>query len=344
MMKNFKYFGFALGVCLFGVNGKVKAQDTTAQQGEIVMTKAELDSFLDMIKEKKRARMKKRADEIRIDNSLNAAVKNSHTGLSTATMNTGDLNSALLLREIERINTRLDWLMASGQSSTTYAYPPAQPFYSNPQPTTVITQPRTKQLITEVVPSRTKFEKQTTSSDPEKERLIAANAQLQEELRVLNALSNNGGDSAYQEEMASLKAKIAQLDAAIAEKNSGTTTVYKIKEADPIKRGLEQYQKAIFFANNSTQISAADEAKLNEVVEIVENNSPHITVVLRGYASAKGNAMYNNTLSFNRAEAIKKALLRKGLSSKDIVTMHHGVDHSGNEADARRVEISFIEL
>jgi outer membrane protein OmpA-like peptidoglycan-associated protein len=67
-----------------------------------------------------------------------------------------------------------------------------------------------------------------------------------------------------------------------------------------------------------------------------------VTVVLSGFASKKGSAIYNNKLSFERAEAIKKILLSKGLSAKDIMTLHHGVDDSQSEAEARRVEITFL--
>lgn len=167
---------------------------------------------------------------------------------------------------------------------------------------------------------------------------------LKEELRVLNALSQNGSDEKYQDEIAALNKKIQDLDANMHNRIDSvhTTNVITVREHDELRKGLESYSQKVFFDNNSTVIKQSDKEALKQVVDIVKKHSPRVTVVLRGYASKKGSAIYNNTISFNRAEAVKKILLEYGLSSKDIMTLHHGVDEGQDEASSRRVEVTLL--
>jgi outer membrane protein OmpA-like peptidoglycan-associated protein len=44
-----------------------------------------------------------------------------------------------------------------------------------------------------------------------------------------------------------------------------------------------------------------------------------------------------------RTESVKKALMLRGIHPNRILTQYHGIDYTAaTEADARRVEISFL--
>lgn len=337
----------------------VLAQDKTTnknkEQGEIVMTQEELDSFLEKIAQHKRNQLEKRRNELIHNRKVNEHVTKINTDKVatekiTANVVTQDIptpsvtvdNNSMLLRELDRINSRIDMLMLnSGNNNRTYVHPNYVP---NPAPNPVIySQPAVPvtQPVTLPISGTTTYQNTDNGEVAALRNRVDA---LNEELRVLNALSNNGKDAAYERDIAALNNRIKELDAALIQKSEpvNQTKIYTIHENDELRKGLEHFNQKVYFANNSTTLSPADIAALKQVVAIVKKNSPRVTAVLRGFASSKGSAMYNNTISFNRAEAVKKVLLDHGLSATDIITMHHGIDDGKDEAAARRVEITLL--
>lgn len=96
----------------------------------------------------------------------------------------------------------------------------------------------------------------------------------------------------------------------------------------------------VFFANNSIMITAFDKQIIQGLIPIIMERQNEVLVVLNGYASAVGNAFYNNQLSYNRADAIKQLLVRNGVSPGNIMILYHGSDTTVREDEARRVEIT----
>lgn len=346
MNVTYKYM-LLLTACLgFGFLCTAQNQRAKAGESEIVMTKAELDSFLTKIADRKRAQIAKRKSELTVNQQFNDAL---------APKEKNQNSDERMYREFDRINQRIDMLMMnSGNRANTYVAPPMQAPVQ-PQPPAIIYQQQPQlqlQALPQVPqqPARSYRDTVTEALSPVQaasdETLLLQRRvnSLNEEVRVLTLLSNNKKSGEYDEEINGLKAKIEQLNTEVKRKNQSIheNSVVFIKSNDSLKKGLANYRQDIFYANNSTAISNADKVKLEEVVAIVKKNSPRVTVMVQGYASKKGNARANSQLSFNRAEAVKQFLLSNGLRARNIVTMYHGVDEGTNEAHARRTEVSLL--
>lgn len=96
----------------------------------------------------------------------------------------------------------------------------------------------------------------------------------------------------------------------------------------------------IYFDNNQYVIKKDNNKALEDLVEVVKKNEAGTTLVIRGFSSNTGNARYNYKLSFERAEAVKKWLIQRGVNSRNIVVYPHGIDFDANDKEARRVEVS----
>lgn len=101
------------------------------------------------------------------------------------------------------------------------------------------------------------------------------------------------------------------------------------------------YIKKVFFDNNSKEINQDQTAALDQVIDaMLEAGS--IDVFLKGFASKKGSAAYNQNLSFLRTESVKRYLIAKGIHPSRILSQFHGIDYEATEADSRRVDATFI--
>jgi outer membrane protein OmpA-like peptidoglycan-associated protein len=109
---------------------------------------------------------------------------------------------------------------------------------------------------------------------------------------------------------------------------------------DVVKTKISEVHTQVFFDNNSAQINSGDTVRLQQLVEVLNENES-LSVFLEGYSSKKGNSDYNNKLSLLRNDSVKQFLIERGVSVKRIFSQHHGVDSKSlNEAAARRVDVS----
>lgn len=98
------------------------------------------------------------------------------------------------------------------------------------------------------------------------------------------------------------------------------------------------------FAFNSAEILPSNEPQLDAVAEGIKM-AGDITVVVEGHTDAYGSEAYNNRLSLQRAEAVRRYLMeRHGISGTKLVVEGHGesspLDPSNPFADAnRRVQL-----
>jgi outer membrane protein OmpA-like peptidoglycan-associated protein len=123
-----------------------------------------------------------------------------------------------------------------------------------------------------------------------------------------------------------------------------TDTVYlknkNISTYDLLNSKFSDFQEKVYFTNNSSKIVMFED--VNSIVTLLNSNE-NLDVYLKGFASNKGNAIYNQELSFKRTEAIKRYLISNGIHPSRILSQFHGIDYeSKNEKEARRVEMSFI--
>ena len=96
---------------------------------------------------------------------------------------------------------------------------------------------------------------------------------------------------------------------------------------------------------DSAKIDAASEPLLARAYELL-TEYPGLYVEVSGHTSADGNAERNMTLSLQRAEAVKAALVKRGIDGARILTVGHGADKliADNKTDEGRRKNRRIEF
>lgn len=161
----------------------------------------------------------------------------------------------------------------------------------------------------------------------------------------------------YDDELARITNQIYLLHAKIDQLSTARDTVKvtsteKIILEREIEKEDEEYQRLleaygdfsfqVFFANNSFVIEEKYSADLNRVFDILSKEDK-LDLMIEGYASNRGDVLYNEELSMKRAIALKRKLMNKGIAPKRILTDYKGIDYEAkNDAEARRLDIRFV--
>lgn len=312
-------------------------EEKTTGQSEIVMTKAELKSFLATIAEARRVQLKARkekADKAYL-NELRTKYENFRGGQVS-----GDILSEQLLRELRYLHQRIDGLgqnknaqpiiPRSGSDNSTIIIPgnSTSSVYTSPQGATKYIQVPQKERQTPIAES--------TDGIMVLQRQIDSLKALQQEKLALP------DDSAYMDStktaMQGLKNQLDSLEMRIAEANNPENRKILLEEL--IKK-YENFKKQVYFDNNSTEVKMAYAGQIQEIVLLLEKY-PELSVMLEGWASPVGNSKYNKQLSMQRAESVEEALVANGVSDQRIITAFRGEDKSSSEAEARRVDMSVV--
>ncbi|WP_445736442.1 OmpA family protein [Mariniflexile sp.] len=140
----------------------------------------------------------------------------------------------------------------------------------------------------------------------------------------------------YNDNLASIENKLNALQQEINLKKTGSS----INTA--LLKKYSDYKMQLYFQNNSKTIDPVQSKNLLGLVNILKENDK-IDVLVKGFASKKGNPIYNQNLSMQRTEAIKLGLIKKGIHPTRILTVYHGVDYEATtDEEARRADISLI--
>ena len=96
----------------------------------------------------------------------------------------------------------------------------------------------------------------------------------------------------------------------------------------------------IYFANNSSRLSADEAAKLDAVADMMKAQ-PDVSLSIIGHASNIGSKQYNRKISQRRANNVKRQLVAKGISAARLKPVRgKGIDRKASTSkDARRVEL-----
>ncbi|MGV8962983.1 MAG: OmpA family protein [Candidatus Saccharimonadaceae bacterium] len=298
-----------------------------AKQGEIVMTRSELTSFLEKV-----ALAKKERVEQELENNYNSNPVSSYGPARASApiypnIPVNNMSRNDLLREIDALNARLNGMYGYGGgtgagNSTTFLTTPGNSqggYYPYQQQAPMAGGvPLSNQLN---APGR------NTAGD-----LRWKIDSLQRQVSLLSAPETAAEKL---DEISRLNREIDQAQDALIASSALTP------EAKEIVKRYGTSEMKVYFDNDVSEVSSSYSTEVENAAKVLKQN-PQLGVVLKGFASSVGNAKYNYDLSMRRNEAVKRLLIDYGVFPDQISSVFYGEDKSTTVSKARRVDIKFI--
>ena len=118
-----------------------------------------------------------------------------------------------------------------------------------------------------------------------------------------------------------------------------------------VEETSSEQKPAVYFDHNKSNIKSSYQRLLKEVGTVITGDSSQVSIILSGHADSTGTNHYNDTLSLERANNVKKYLVKHfNIDSGKIAVTAYGENMpvtSNNTPEGRalnrRVEISGIE-
>ena len=328
---------FMIGTVLLNAQtDTIVSNVSNARQGEIVMSKSELLSFLEKI-----ALDRKEILQQDLDNSVlpyNNYNVNTVRGYAPASASmpissnipVQSMSRDDLIREIDALHSRLNYMYGYGGAgggtgnSTTFLTTPGNVQGGGYYPYPYQTQSPVASGggLPLAVP-------------------ISSNGDLRWKIdslqRQINSLTvaDTFTPIEKKDEILKLNQEIEQAqDSLIA---SSTLT----PEAKEIVKHYGTSEMKVLFDNDASEVSSQYHDEVERAAIVLRKN-PQLGVVLKGFASPVGNKKYNYDLSMRRNEAVKRMMIDYGVFPDQISSVFYGEDKTSTESNARRVEIKFI--
>jgi OmpA-OmpF porin, OOP family len=114
---------------------------------------------------------------------------------------------------------------------------------------------------------------------------------------------------------------------------------------EEIVKKIDYAAKNILFETGSAKLRASSNKGLNDVVKIL-NENPDVILNIDGHTDNTGDSEKNQTLSQNRADAVKAYLAKKGIDEARMTATGHGQDEpvADNTTAAGRQKNRRVEL
>lgn len=318
-MKNIKIIGIALVLLLSSKSVLSQFCETTEKAGsEVVMTEAELESFLAKVADLRRKKLREQK-ELRNKKEL-AELRNKYNSTRHYGDYDRDISSRELYREIDRLNRRIDRMSYQGG------------YYGGRDNSTIIMPGRDGSYVYDGGRAETYV---PVKNDDSNQKAIW---ELERKLDSLKSVQKENKETSL------LQAQLDDLKAKLNNKPTEKVIVKKVDKRSMIEDLLakfKNFKKQIFFDNNSSKLNTNDLTYLSDIADILKKHS-ELSVVLEGWASTRGNSQYNKRLSMKRAEIVKSALVSNGIEAKRVVSSFQGEDKGSSEDHARRVDITVI--
>ena len=308
-----------IGIFIIGTFGLYAQTDTivsnitNTKQGEIVISKAELISFLEKIAEEKKKKLEDDLENSNLQYSRNTFGARAVNQYSTAPAAIVPLSTNVplqsmsrddLLREIETLNSRLNYMYGyggGGGNSTTFLTTPGNSQGGGYYPY------QTQEDLVGGLPLAAPM---GATGNGELRWQIDS---LQQQVSMLSA---PGVVAENQDEISRLNKEIdAKQDLIIA--SSALSP-----EAKAIVRSYGTAQMQVFFGNDVSEVSPHYFDEVKSAATVLRRN-PQLAVVLKGYASPVGSARYNYELSMRRNEAVKRLLIDYGVFPDQISSVFY---------------------
>ncbi|WP_201607323.1 peptidoglycan-associated lipoprotein Pal [Psychrobacter immobilis] len=120
-----------------------------------------------------------------------------------------------------------------------------------------------------------------------------------------------------------------------------------VDNSNAVITGAENIQAVVYFAFDSSEITAQSASVLNQHVSLL-NSNPAAGVVIAGHTDERGSREYNMALGERRAQAARNYLAAQGVAANNIRVISYGEERpaaAGNTEDAyaqnRRAELSY---
>lgn len=104
-------------------------------------------------------------------------------------------------------------------------------------------------------------------------------------------------------------------------------------------------KEKLLFDTNSASLKPAAASSLDQIGDIIRRY-PEDRVVVAGHTDNRGSEAYNETLSQRRAEAVRRHLIARGVSSSSLEALGYGKSQpvAPNATDAGRAKNRRVEL
>lgn len=345
ILRKIKTTLFCVAMVSSGVTFAQSEKTAEKSESTIVMTKAELDSFLTKIADARRAELKRRDSknvkqelaELRLQHQNQNQSQQRYQMQSSSYENA---SNEQVLRELRYINQRIDNLSANnngyargrgdnstiimpGNTATAPSYVPSQP-----APVNVVSTNNNNKKIAALEATIDSLKRATSKKDS----FVGNTEASKDTYRPDNSSADSiammkGRLSDVRRQMQLLELKM---------KGSSKETVKEVKGAEKT-----YFKQQVYFANNSETLGDEYIKYVQELTQILIQ-FPEAKVLLEGWASPKGTVLYNKQLSMRRAESVEKAFLNNGISASRVLSSFRGVDRKSSEQHARRVDMSII--
>lgn len=175
---------------------------------------------------------------------------------------------------------------------------------------------------------------QARTLEADQARLRAQQAQLQALTAEQRAAQQQAAAAAAQAQASAAQDRVRALEAQLRD-----------MEAQQTERGLLVTLGDVLFAFNKAELSAQAAPRLDKLASFLKQ-FPDRKLLIEGYTDSVGSDSYNQDLSERRAQAVRDALVQRGVDSSRITARGYGkahpvADNASPEGRAmnRRVEI-----
>lgn len=111
---------------------------------------------------------------------------------------------------------------------------------------------------------------------------------------------------------------LSRCDTVVTERWDTLTRVHIAKAAEEVER-----LNKIYFDYDSYRLSKETKDYLSSIVGIL-NKVPDAKIAIDGHASEEGQRLHNEQLAYNRAKAVAKYLISKGIDRHRVIVIGHG--------------------
>ncbi|WP_461533104.1 OmpA family protein [Sinomicrobium sp.] len=118
---------------------------------------------------------------------------------------------------------------------------------------------------------------------------------------------------------------------------------------EEVQKKLNDFAKTILFDTSKATIKAESSEVLDQIVSVL-NEYPDAKFTVEGHTDSTGSAAFNQKLSEERAESVRKYLAEKGINASRLSSIGYGEDKpiadnatAAGRKENRRVEINLVK-